>query len=122
MCEGKASTNKRLLLASRIISLDQSGGGAFYQDKYVYKFEKYATNLHQVYTTIARYRNETAPDTMVQRMLDGIKVQVTSFLIPLTKDYIQNSLKGDWMGAVSHMSTKIAQQFLPRSGKRKARG
>ena len=32
MCEGTASTNKRLLLATRIISMDQSGGGVFYQD------------------------------------------------------------------------------------------
>ena len=43
MCEGTSSTNKRLLLASRVISLDQNGGGAFYQDEYVYKFEKYVT-------------------------------------------------------------------------------
>ena len=122
MCEGTASTNKRLLLASRIISLDQSGGGAFYQDEYVYKFEKYVTQLHQAYMTISRYRNETAPETMVQRMMDGIKLQVTSLMIPLAKDYIQNHLMSDWMGAVSHMSTKIAQQFPPRSGKRKPRG
>ena len=74
MCEGSYSTNKRILLASRVISLDQNGGGAFYQDEYVYKFEKYVTNLHQCYMTILQYRNETAPETMVQRMMNGIRV------------------------------------------------
>ena len=54
---------------------------------------------------------------MVQRMLDGIKLQVISILIPLAVDYIQNNLMGDWLGAVQHMSIKIAQQFPPRSWK-----
>lgn len=122
ICEGTSATNKRLLLAARVISMDQSGGGVFYQDEYVYKFEKYTTQLHQAYVIIEKYRNKTAPETMVQRMLDGIKLQVTSILIPLAVDYVQNNLMGDWLGAVQHMSIKIAQQFPPRSGKRKQRG
>ena len=44
---------------------------------------------------IKKYQNKTAPETMVQRMLDGIKLQVTSILIPLAVDYIQNKLMGD---------------------------
>ena len=54
-------------------------------------------------------------------MLDGIKLQVTSILIPLAVDCIQNNLMGDWLGAVQHMSIKIAQRFPPRSWKQRTR-
>ena len=60
--------------------------------------------------------------TMVQRMMDGVQVQ-GQILITLAKDHIQNHLMGDWIGAVSHMSTKIAMAFPPKAGlKYKARG
>ena len=59
---------------------------------------------------------------MVQRMIDCIRVQ-GQILITLANNHIQNHLMGDWIGAVSHMPTKLAMTFLPKaSNKRKARG
>ena len=119
MCEGAGANNKRILLSTRIISLDQNQGGAFFQDEYMYSFEKYITALQQAFTTIERYRNATAPETMVQRMIDGIRVQ-NSLVLTMAKEHVINTFMGDWLGAVSHMSMKVASHFPPRAaGKRK---
>ena len=107
MCEGAGSNKKRILLSTRIISLDQNAGGAFYQDEYMYSFEKYITALQQAYTTIERYRNATASETMVQWMLDGIRVQ-SSLILMMAKEHITNTFMGNWPGALAHMSIKVA--------------
>ena len=36
-------------------------------------------------------------------------------VIQLAKDHITNHLMGDWIGAVAHMSTKVAMHFPPSS-------
>ena len=119
MCEGGGANNKRILLSPRIISLDHNSGGAFYQDEYMYSFEKYITALQQAFTTIERYRNATAPETMVQRMLNGIRVQ-NSLVLTMTKEHVINTFMGDWLGAISHISIKVASHFPPRAaGNRK---
>ena len=121
MCEGAGSNNKQVLLSTRVISLNQNAGGVFYQDKYMYLFGWYITALQQAYTTIERYRNATAPGTMVQRMLDGIRVQ-SSLILMMAKEHVINTLMWDWLGAVAHMSIKVASHFPPcASGKRKSR-
>ena len=118
MCEGEASQNKRILIANRVISLDQNVGGAIYQDEYVYPFGSYTTKLHEAYATIDRYRNATAPETMVQRMLDGIRVKQC---MPITfgKEFVTNNLMGDWLGAIAHMSSKVIEAFPPRSNNKR---
>ena len=40
----------------------------------MYTFEVYIISLQQAYTTIEKCRNPMAPETMVQRMLNGIMV------------------------------------------------
>ena len=105
-----------------MITLDQNAGGKFYQDEYMYTFEAYITSLQQVYTTIKRYRNVTAPETIVQCVFGGIRV-TSSLVIVMAKENILNNSMGDWFGAGAHMSIKFAMHFLPcANGKRKKSG
>ena len=94
MCEGAGINSKRILLLTRIISLNQNAGGAFYQAEYMYSFERYSMALQQAYTTIERYINAMAPETMVQQMLDGIRVQ-SSLVLTMAKEHITNTFMGD---------------------------
>ena len=58
---------------------------------------------------------------MVQRMLDGIRVQ-SSLVLTMAKEHVLNTLMWDWLGAVAHMSIKVAVHFLSRAAeKRKSR-
>ena len=84
----------------------------------MYTFEKYITPLQQAYTTITRYQNATAPETMVQRMLDGIRVQ-SSLVLTMEKEHVLNTLMGGWLGAVAHMSTKVAANFPPWAARKR---
>ena len=52
----------------------------------------------------------------VRRMMDGVTVQGNHIEIALAKDFISNNLLDDWDAAVSHMSTKLAIVFPPKSG------
>ena len=115
MCEGEAENNKRVVLATRTISLDPSGGGIFYSNEYAYTFEKYYTRLFEAYNVIERYQFGHAPQAKVQRLLDGIKVPNTPITIAMAKNHVLDNYLADWRAAVSYMATKIAIQFPPRS-------
>ena len=55
-------------------------------------------------------------------MLDGIRV-MNKIILTMVKEHVLNTMMGDWLGATSYMSTKVAVQFLPcLNGKWKARG
>ena len=57
---------------------------------------------------------------MIQRMLDGIRVQSSLFLT-MAKEHVIITLMGDWLGAVSPKSIKVAAHFLPyAAGKHKS--
>ena len=112
MCKGGGWNNKHILLSTRIISLDQKAGGVFYQDEYMYTFEKYIMSLQQAYTTITRYQNATASETMVQRMLGGVRVQ-SSPVLTMAKENFLNTLMGDSLGDVAHISIIVAAHFPP---------
>ena len=43
--EGQNATNKRVLLAERVVSLNPNGGGGFYSNEYQFSFEKCSTKL-----------------------------------------------------------------------------
>lgn len=120
-CEGRDATNKRVILANRIISLAASDGGAFYTNEYNFSFDKYATKLQMAYRVLKMNGNEVPCMMRVQRLLDGITVQGSPVELTLGKDHIVNHLLNDWDGAVSHMSTKVAKVFPARhaGGKRK---
>ena len=122
MCEGEGSNNKRILLSMRIIPLDQNAGGALYQDEYIYTFEVYITSLQQACIVIERYRNATAPETMVRWMLDDIRV-TSSLVLTMAKEHVLNNSMGDWLGVVAHTLIKVALYFPPHAnGKRKKAG
>ncbi len=95
--------------------LDPNGGRAFYQSEYSHRFGAYTTKLHEAYSTIERYRNKTAPETIVTRMLDSMRVK-NSLAIQLGKEHVKNNLLGDWLGVVTHMLAKVLEEFPPRSG------
>ena len=67
----------------------------------------------QAYTIIAKYINETAPETMVQRMLYGIRFQ-GDMAIAMTKNHITNNMMKYWIGSVSYMSTKTNMELPPQ--------
>ena len=121
-CEGTESMNKRLGAANNIISMDSTrGGGTHWQNEHSFTFEKYSTSLHKAFSTIAKYRNETAPETMVQRLLDGIRNEEIE--IKIAKRHIRDNLMGDWHRAVNYFATVISEVYPnagTRSGKRKA--
>ena len=52
MCEGEGSNNKRILLSTRIILLDQNAGGGILPRRVYVHFQKDITSLQQVNTTI----------------------------------------------------------------------
>lgn len=121
-CEGTAQNNKRLQVAVRLIS-GPNDGGLSYQNEYSgFTFSKYTTKLYDAYEIIQHERNETAPETMVERMLKGILV-ADSMIITMAKSHVMDHLLGNWTGAVQYMSTKVSQEFPPRASgqKRKAR-
>ena len=78
----------------------------------MYTFEAHFTSMQPVYITIKRYRNTTAPETMVQRMLDDIRV-TSSLFLTMVKEHVLNSLMGDWLGATAHMLIKVGVHFPP---------
>ena len=115
-CEGTESMNKRLSVANNIISMDSSkGGGAHWVNEHTFSFEKYSTSLHKAYSTIQKYRNTTAPETMVQRLLDGIRNEETE--IKIAKRHIRDSLMGDWHRAVNYFATVVSETY-PNAGTR----
>ena len=120
--EGTESTNKRLNVANNIISMDSSkGGGAHWSNEHTYTFDKYSTNLHKAFTIIQKYRNATAPETMVQRLLDGIRNEETE--LKIAKRHVRDNLMGDWHKAVNYLSTVVSELYPnsgTRQGKRKA--
>ena len=118
MCEGADASNKRIVMANRALSLDHTNGGLFYSSEYSFKYSSYTTKLHEAYQTIARYRNDTAAETKVQRMLDGINVS-NSIIITMAKSHVTDNLLGDWMGAVQYMSTKVTLEFPPTNSTKK---
>ena len=113
-CEGGAANNKRLILASKALSLDATKGGTFYTNEYTFSFDKYATKLLRGYAVMERYRNAVAPETKVERLLAGINV-TSAPIIMNAKEYIEDHLLGDWLAAVDYMSTKVTKQFPPKS-------
>ena len=121
MCEGTDASNKRIVMANRALSLNHTAGGLFYSNEYAFKYSSYTTKLHEAYQTIARYRNDTADETKVQRMLDGINVS-NSMIITMAKSHVTDVLLGDWMGAVQYMSTKVTLEFPPTSSKKRKFG
>lgn len=115
-CEGKDATNKRVLKATRITSLSSNEGGLFYSNEYHYSFTKYSTQLQEAYRVLKHNNNEVPAAMKVRRMMDGVTVQGNHIEIALAKDFISNNLLDDWDAAVSHMSTKLAIVFPPKSG------
>ena len=93
-CEGDAANNKRLILATKALSLDANKGGTFYTNKYTFSFNKYATKLLRGYAVMERYRNAVAPETKVERLLAGINV-ASAPIIMNVKEYIKDHLLGD---------------------------
>ena len=53
-CEGPDATNKRVLLATRVVSLSPNGRVILYKNEYQFSFEKYSTNIQEVYSTLTR--------------------------------------------------------------------
>ena len=121
-CEGDESANKRLSVANNIISTDTTkGGGAHWANEHTYTFDKYSTNLHKAFRIIQKYRNTTAPETMVQRLLDGMRNEDTEMKI--AKRHVRDNLMGDWHRAVNYLSTVVSELYPnagTRQGKRKA--
>ena len=106
--EGTSAVNRRVILAQQVISLNQNG--VFYRNEHSFQFIKYAAKLQQAYQTIAKYRNAFAPETMVQRLHDGIQVQ-NNLVISIAKQKILDDYYGNWLQAVQHMSTKVTEAF-----------
>ncbi len=93
-CKGDAANNKRLILASKALSLDTNKGGTFYTNKYTFSFDHYATKLLRGYAVMERYHNVVAPKTKVERLLAGINV-LSPPIIMNTKEHIEDHLLGD---------------------------
>ena len=70
--EGHNATNRRLLLATRVVSISPNGGGVFYRNEYQFSFEKYSTKLQEAYSTLTGYQNVLPAQFCVQRMLNGM--------------------------------------------------
>ena len=70
----------------------------------MFSFDQYTTNIQPDYLIIDQYRNETVADTMVQQMVDMIRVQgdMKNFM---TMNNVNTNIMSDWIGSVSYMST-----------------
>ena len=104
-----------MLFANCAIFLDHNGGGAFYLNKYVLSFYQYTTKLQHNYLVIAKYINETAPEKMAQRILDGIRLQV-NIATAMATNCITGNIMSDWINDVSYISTKVTMILPPQSG------
>ena len=56
MCRENAS-NKLVLLATRVVSLNPNYRGVFYSNEHQFSLEKYSTKMKYSYSTITRYQN-----------------------------------------------------------------
>ena len=114
-CEGQDVTNKRVLLATIVVSLSPNGGEIFYSNEYQFSFEKYSTNMKEAYSMLTHYHNVVPDQFRVQRMLDGTQVS-NALIIDMDKAHVLENLLGDWLASVSYMSANVEIQFPPRSG------
>ena len=101
LMEGEENTNKRLQMATRMISMSE--GGVTYNNENLMTFITYATKILKGYNIIKRYRNETAVETMVQRLLDGIKIK-ESVEVKIAMSHVCQKLLGNWNEVVAYLS------------------
>lgn len=122
-CEGDSQCKKRVVLATRTISLDHNGGGIFYSNEYSLSWERYSGLLIEAYDIIKVYQNDYAPQAKVQRLLDGMDVK-NQVIIDMAKQHVIDNFYDDFDGAINYMAGKITQVFPPRSSghKRKFEG
>ena len=114
ICEGTDHQNKRMTLANRVISLDKAKGGIYYISEYSMSFMDYSTELLEAYEVIRQYRNETASETMVTRLLEGMTANGGTVL-EIAKNHVMDHLLGDYEATVTYMSNKVTSIFPPRA-------
>ncbi len=111
-CEGQSQNNKCLQVSVHLVG-GPNYGGLSYQGKYTgFTFANYMAKLFDAYEIIERYRNKTAPERMVERIVKGMII-MNSMLITMAKSHVMDHLLGDWTGAVQYISTKVSQEFPP---------
>ena len=111
LMEGDGNSNKRLQLAIRVVS--SGNGGVTYCNEYLMTFTAYSSKLHKAYNVIERYRNKTAPESKVQRLLDGIKIQ-NNTIVAIVTNHVRDNLLGKWEEAVAYISIKMGEVFPPK--------
>ena len=114
-CGGQDATNKRVLLATMVVSLSPNSGVTFYINDYQLSFGKYRNNLQEAYYTLTRYQNVVPAQFCVQRILDGMQVS-NALTIVMANALVLDNLLGYWLVSVSYMSANVAIQFPPRLG------
>ena len=115
ICEGPDHQNKRLTLANRAISLDKAKGGVFYVNEYAVSFMDYSTELLEAYEIISLYRNDTAPETMVTRLLAGMTAG-GGVDLTIAKNHVDDNLLGNYQSAITYLSNKVTAIFPPKTG------
>ena len=85
-------------------------GGITYNNEHPTTFIAYSTKILKGYNIIKRYRNKTAVKTMVQRLLDGIKVK-ESVEVKIAMNHVRQNLLGKWNEAVAYLSNQMSLVF-----------
>ena len=73
-CKRQYTTNKQVMLATRVVSLSTNGGAIIYINEYQLSFEMYITRLQEAYYTLAHYQNVVPAQFRLHVMIDGMQV------------------------------------------------
>ena len=113
--EEQDTTNKQVLLANIVVSLNPNDRGGFCSNEYQLTFKKYSTKLQEAYYILARYYNFVPAQFPMHRMLDGMQIS-NALTIDMAKSRVLENILGYFLGSVSYMSDKVVIQFPPSSG------
>ena len=56
-CEGQDGNNKKVLLATRVVSINPKGRGELYSNEHQLSFKKYRTKLREAYSMLTCNQN-----------------------------------------------------------------
>jgi len=109
-CHGLDATNKIVVLATRVMSLNSKWEGTFYslQQRVLLLFDKYTATLQDAcsYSTLIHYQHEIPHQFRVQRRLAGMQTSNT-LTIDMAKAHVLNHCIGNWLGSVFYIQYRL---------------